>query len=251
MSLFEGALGRHKNCRRGSSFARMRALLIASVTATTVISGCSTPVSPSLPRAAAAYDVIPPVSSTGQVREYEIGPLDVLSVTVFQEPDLSFKELQVDASGDLTFPLIGDVHAAGKSAARLSREIADRLRQKYLVNPQVSVVVASSESQHVTVEGDVTEPGVYDINGSSTLLEALARAKSPTDVAKLDQVVVFRVVDGRRMGAVFDVNKIRAGEMPDPELLGGDVVVVGFSGLKGAFRDFLKSAPLLYVFRYF
>jgi polysaccharide export outer membrane protein len=45
---------------------------------------------------------------------------------------------------------------------------------------------------------------------------------------------------------VFDVNKIRAGEMPDPELLGGDVVVVGFSGIKGAFRDFLKSAPLLY-----
>lgn len=250
MILFDGALDRFKAGRTDGQLLRISSVVL-SIGAAALVSGCSTPVSPSLPRAAAAYDVIPAAASNAPEREYQIGPLDVLSVTVFQEPDLTFKELQVDASGNLLFPLIGDVHAAGKSAADLSHEIADRLGRKYLINPQVSVVVVSSESQHVTVEGDVTEPGVYDINGSSTLLEALARAKSPTDVAKLDQVVVFRMVNGRRMGAVFDVNKIRAGEMPDPELLGGDVVVVGFSGIKGAFRDFLKSAPLLYVFRYF
>ena len=215
------------------------------------LGGCSTPVSPSLPRGPEAYQVIPPASTTRPERDYKVGPLDVLGVTVFQEPDLTFKELQVDASGNLLFPLIGSVHAGGKTASQLSHEIADRLGKEYLINPQVSVVVVSSDSQHVTVEGDVTQPGVYDINGSSTLLEALARAKSPTNVAKLNQVVVFRNVDGRRMGAVFDVNKIRAGDMPDPELLGGDVVVVGFSSIKGAFRDFLKAAPLLYVFNYF
>lgn len=250
MILFDGAIERVETDRADARFFSFP-YLIAAVGAAALVSGCSTPVSPSLPRAAAAYDVIPAASATQPEREYQIGPLDVLSITVFQEPDLSFKEIPVDASGNLSFPLIGDVHAAGKSAADLSHEIATRLDKNYLINAQVSVVVASSESQHVTVEGDVTEPGVYDINGSSTLLEALARAKSPTDVANLSQVVVFRIVDGRRMGAVFDVNKIRAGEMPDPELLGGDVVVVGFSGIKGAFRDFLKSAPLLYVFRYF
>lgn len=216
-----------------------------------LVGGCQT-FSPDLPSDQAAYQVIPAATASGNERDYKIGPLDVLSITVFQEPDLSFKEIPVDASGSLLFPLIGDVHAAGKSAIELSHEIADRLDRKYLINPQVSVVVKSSESQHVTVEGSVTEPGVYDINGSSTLLEALARAKSPTRVAKLDQVVVFRMVNGQRMGAVFNVNKIRDGEMPDPELLGGDVVVVGFSNLKGAFRDFLTSAPLLYyVFQAF
>ncbi|TPG15874.1 polysaccharide export protein [Sphingomonas koreensis] len=216
-----------------------------SAGAAALLGGCSTPVSQSLPRAAEAYKVFPP-ASTQTVRDYKIGPLDVLSITVFQEPDLTLKDVPVDASGSLLFPLIGDVRAAGKSAVELSHEIAGRLDKNYLINAQVSTVVVSSESQHVTVEGDVVQPGVYDINGSSTLLGALARAKSPTQVAKLNEVVVFRNVDGQRMGAVFDVNRIRAGEMPDPELLGGDVVVVGFSGLKGAFRDILKAAPLIY-----
>lgn len=251
MILFDDANECIAVSRAGARSSRFPYLMFATAAAA-LVSGCSTPVSPSLPRATAAYDVIPAPTLGGSEREYQIGPLDVLSITVFQEPDLTFKEIPVDASGDLLFPLIGDVHAAGKSAADLSHEIANRLDNKYLINAQVSVVVVSSESQHVTVEGDVTQPGVYDINGSSTLLEALARAKSPTEVANLSQVVVFRNVNGQRMGAVFDVNKIRAGEMPDPELLGGDVVVVGFSGIKGAFRDFLKSAPLLYyAFRAF
>lgn len=250
MNLFDRACKRFDPSHVAVRFPHLSVSLAVSASVA-LLSGCSTPVSPSLPRAAEAYKVIPAVSTNQPERDYKIGPLDVLSITVFQEPDLTFKELQVDASGSLLFPLIGDVRASGKSATELSHEIARRLDKNYLINAQVSVVVVSSDSQHVTVEGDVVQPGVYDINGSSTLLEALARAKSPTEVANLSQVVVFRTVDGRRMGAVFDVNRIRAGEMPDPELLGGDVVVVGFSGIKGAFRDFLKSAPLLYVFRYF
>ncbi|WP_243846735.1 polysaccharide biosynthesis/export family protein [Sphingomonas japonica] len=214
------------------------------------VGACSS-VAPNLPRGASAYSVIPAASGTDTTRNYEIGPLDVLQVTVFQEPDLSFDELQVDAAGNLLFPLIGDVRATGKTARDLSLEIAQRLGERYLVNPQVSVLIRSSVSQRVTVEGNVTEPGVYDIRGTSTLLEALARAKSPTRVAKLDEVVVFRVIDGTRMGAVFDVKAIREGEADDPVLLGGDTVVVGFDSVKGAFRDFLTTAPFFAVFSRF
>lgn len=85
----------------------------------------------------------------------------------------------------------------------------------------------------------------------ATLLEALARAQSPTDTARLDQVVVFRTVAGQRMGAVFDLRRIRVGLDADPRILGGDTVVVGFSQVKGLFRDFLSAAPLLAVFRPF
>lgn len=216
-----------------------------------LVAGCQSSPDPALPRGAAAYAVIPPPEADTEVHAYEIGPLDTLRVTVFQEPDLSFAEIPVDASGTLALPLVGTITAAGKTAAELSGEIANRLNADYLVDAQVSVAVVSSASQHVTVEGNVVQPGVYEINGSSTLLQALAIARSPTPVAKLDQVVVFRMVDGRRMGAVFDVNAIREGRAPDPELLGGDVVVVGFSFIKGAFRDFLKAAPFFNVFRYF
>ena len=214
--------------------------------------GCSgMSVDRDLPRGASAYAVIPAPDPAASVAAYRIGPLDVLKVTVFQEEELSFDQLQVDASGNVSLPLIGTVRAEGQTAAELSSEIASRLGAKYLVNPQVSVTVASSVSQNVTVEGNVGQPGVYAINGTSTLLQALAQAQSPTDVAKLDQVVIFRNIDGRRAGAVFDVKAIREGRMPDPEILGGDVIVVGFDALKGVFRDFLKTAPFFAAFRYF
>lgn len=205
---------------------------------------------PGVSTGAAAYQGFPAPTNNAP-SDYKIGPLDVLSVTVFKEPDLSFKEIQVDAGGNLLFPLIGDVHAAGKSANDVSKELAARLNEKYLRNAQVSVVIVSSVSQHVTVEGSVVQPGVYDISGNATLLQAIALAKSPTRTARLDQVAVFRFVEGKRMGAVFDLRKIRNGEAPDPALRGGDIVVVGFSKSKGIFRDFLQTAPLLGIFAFF
>ena len=204
-----------------------------------------------LPHGAQSYAVMPPPDPSAAVAAYKIGPLDVLKVTVFQEEDLSFDQIQVDASGNLSFPLIGTVKAAGETATKLSNDIARQLAKQYLVNPQVSVSVVSSVSQNVTVEGDVKQPGVYAINGTETLLTALAQAQSPTDVAKLDQVVIFRNIDGRRAGAVFDVKAIREGRVPDPQVLGGDVIVVGFDQVKGAFRDIFKTAPFFYLFRYF
>jgi polysaccharide export outer membrane protein len=223
---------------------------LATLTSALLLGACAQAgqFSTSLPAGDEAYKIVP-APKADEARDYKVGPLDTLSVTVFQEPDLTIPQIQVDAAGNVLFPLIGTVKAAGKSAHELSQEISDRLDQHYLRNAQVSVVVQASASQHITVEGNVNQPGVYDINGTSSLLEAVARAKSPTRVARLDQVVVFRLVNGQRMGAVFDLRKIRDGRSPDPQLLGGDVVVVGFSAVKGAFRDFLTMAPLLSVFR--
>ncbi|MDB5682566.1 MAG: polysaccharide biosynthesis protein GumB [Sphingomonas bacterium] len=229
------------------STARLHPLLVAPL----LFLGACSNFSTDLPSGVDAYKMVPAASTTGPRDDYRVSALDVLSVNVFQEPDLSVKDLQVDAGGNILFPLIGNVAAEGKTVRELSNEIATRLGERYLVSPQVSVSVTSSSSQRVTVEGSVTEPGVYEISGSTTLLEALARAKSPTRVAKLDQVAVFRVVDGQRLGAVFNVNAIRAGRAPDPEIRGGDLVVVGFSAAKGAFRDFLTTAPILNLFRPF
>lgn len=203
---------------------------------------------PDLPTGPEAYAIMAPTEAQNV---YRIGALDVLNVTVFQEPDLTLKETPVDASGNLIIPLIGEVRAQGRTAVELSREIERLLARNYLVRPQVSVAVVSSVSQRITVEGNVTDPGVYEISGGTTLLQALARAKSPTRVAKLDEVVVFRNIDGRRAGAVFNVEDIREGRAGDPQLVGGDTVVVGFSAVKGAFRDFLSAAPLVNAFRFF
>lgn len=225
--------------------------VVAAAGLAVMVAGCSgMHAADDLPHGAQSYAVMPPPDPGATTAAYRIGPLDVLKVTVFQEKDLSFDQIQVDASGNLSFPLIGVVRAAGETSMQLSNDIAAQLAKKYLVNPQVSVSVVSSVSQNVTVEGDVKQPGVYAINGTETLLTALAQAQSPTDVAKLDQVVIFRDINGKRAGAVFDAKAIREGRAPDPQVLGGDVIVVGFDQAKGVFRDLFKAAPFFYVFNY-
>ncbi len=224
-----------------------RAALLASLAALTACESAP----PALPSGAAALsrDAAAKVSAQ-PVREYLIGPLDTIAINVFQEPDLSVKDVQVDASGNILFPLIGSVRASGKTTSELSAEIADRLRL-YLTNPQISVLVQTSVSQTVTVEGSVTEPGVYEMKGPIRLLDAIAMAKGTTRVASLRDVVLLREVDGKPAGALFNVRKIQRGEMENPEILGNDTVVVGLSNVKAAWRDILTTAPLIAVFRPF
>ena len=214
-----------------------------------LVAGCaSTPIA--LPRGPAAYDVIPAQRGDRVVSDFTISALDRVNVSVFQEPELTLQNAQVDASGGLEFPLLGTVRAAGKTPNQLAGDLEAGLR-RYLVRPQVTVAVTGSATQTFAVEGEVNQPGTFEIAGSSSLLEALARAKSPTRLAKLNEVIVFRMRDGERLGAVFDLRRIRAGMDPDPEILAGDTVVVGYSRVRGIWRDFLSAVPLLNVFQRF
>lgn len=215
------------------------------------VSGCAESHMPVLPQGKAAYDVIPAPDFSAPEPLYRLAPGDIVSVSIFQEPDLSVEKATVDESGNLQLPLIGQVAAQGRSATELSQVIAARLAARYLRDPKVVVGVKERSEQMVAVEGQVTDPGVFPIERNYTLLSALARAKSPTRVARLNEVVVFRTINGRRAGAVFDLRDIRAGRAPDPQILGGDTVVVGFSSIKGAFRDFLTMAPIFNVFLQF
>lgn len=185
-----------------------------------------------------------------ETQTYLIGPTDTLSIRVFQVEDLSFDEIQVDAAGMLQLPLIGAVRAAGMTPADLSRDIEMRLGQQYLRNPNVTVTVTKAASQKVTVDGAVTKPGVYEMVGRTTLMQAVAMAEGPTNVADMRKVAVFRNVDGRRMVAVFDLQQIRSGQLNDPVLSGDDVVVVDTSTLQAALRDIIQALPGLAVFAY-
>lgn len=207
-----------------------------------LLAGCKTT---NMPTGEAAYDVIPAPSTVSRPAEYRIGPLDLLKISVFQEPDLSLEEVPVDASGNILFPLIGRIDVTGKTSTELAEDIAQRLGEKYLVDPQVTVIVSRSASQKVTVEGAVTQPGVFEIEGPTTLLQAMALAQGPTQTAKLSEVVVFRRKQDGVYAARFDLSDIRKGLQPNPEILGNDIVVVGNSFAKSLFRDFLQVSPLL------
>jgi len=202
-----------------------------------------------LPQGASAYEIIPSIGPATTDQSYRIGPRDTLDIAIFQEPELSGKGIEVDAAGTITLPLIGEVTAAGKTASELGAEIAARFDQRYLRNPQVAVAVAKSVSQKVVVQGEVNQPGVYDIRGRATLLESISMARGESKVAATGKVAIFRTIDGQRMGALFDIGAIRRGEAEDPEIMGNDVVVVGLSRARSIWRDVLSAAPLTAVFR--
>lgn len=224
------------------SFLRIAPLLLVSA-----LAGCHS-VSPTLSQGAAAIAVTGTANNQALPGPYLIGPSDVVDVRVAYEPELNVDSATVDTSGEIAVPLAGTVRAAGKTSTQLAADIQARLAQ-YVRRPEVSVNIREYSRQTVTVEGDVEEPGVYPVPGTSSLLQAVARAQGPTRTAKLSEVIVFRTVNGQRMGAVFDLRRVRNGYDPDPLILGGDIVVVGYSEIKGAFRDFLGAAPVLAVFR--
>lgn len=201
--------------------------------------------------AAQAVDLGATQGGASPQAEYRIGVGDKLDVRVFQVPDLSFDQLVVDTSGNIQIPLIGAVQSAGRTSGELSTDIATRLAAQYLRNPQVTVTVTEAASQKITVDGAVTKPGVYEMRGSTSLLQAVAMAEGPTRVADLTKVAVFRTVSGQRSVALFDLAAIRQGRADDPAVLGDDVIVVDTSRLNSALREIVTAVPALAIFRPF
>ena len=180
-----------------------------------------------------------------QTRPYLIGPFDKLVIDVFGIEELSTKEVQTDAGGRISFPLAGIMEAAGKTPSELEVEIENRLRGQYVRDPQVTVNLKETVSQVITVDGQVKEPGLYPVIGKMTLMRAVATAKGTAEFARLDDVVIFRTVNGQKLAALYNLKAIRRGMYNDPEVFANDVVVVGDSAARRLFKDALQLVPIL------
>lgn len=182
------------------------------------------------------------------VSEYRVGAQDLLEISVFQIADLN-RTVRVSSNGQISLPLIGAIQAGGKTVQELEATIAGKLTESYLQSPQVSVFVKEFTSQRVTLEGAIKSPGIYPITGKTSLLQVIALGGGISDVANLQGVVVFRVVNGQRMAAVFDLKQIRAGDVVDPQIYGDDIVVIDQSGPKTGLRRFMETLPVINLFR--
>ncbi len=127
--------------------------------------------------------VSPPTGDT----DLPIGAGDMIEVSVFEVEELSKLKLRVPLRGTITLPLLGAISAAGRTPIELEDEIRQRLQQKYMHNPQVSVFVHEHQSQRISVIGAVRKGGVYALTSRLRLADALALAEGLTDDA--DQVV--------------------------------------------------------------
>ena len=123
------------------------------------------------------------------VTNYVIGPEDVLTITSFDQEDITGK-YQVDADGTFSFPLIGRVHAGGLTLRQLQAELVKRLKEGFFKDPQIGVAVEQYRSQKFHIVGEVRTPGTYPLTGDMNLMEALARAGSATPTAAGEVLIV-------------------------------------------------------------
>lgn len=182
--------------------------------------------------------------------DYKIAPMDKLAVKVFKAEDLS-GDYEVDLAGHISLPLIGEVEAANMTTAQLDQRLTEKLGEKYLQNPDVSVAIKASSGRVVTVDGAVREPGSYPVLRPITLLQAMALAKGATEDANIRRVAVFRTISGTRQAAAFDLQAVRRGEAPDPAIYPGDIVVVDGSKIKALQKQILQNLSIFSVFRPF
>lgn len=185
---------------------------------------------------------------------YLIGPRDLLHIKVFGVEELSAKA-RVNRSGFITLPLLGAVKVSGRSITEVEHLLADHLGRDYLQDPHVAVFIEEYASQKITVEGYVKSPGVFDMEGRTTLLQAIAMAGGMVDIADTAQIFVFRDPYGNNRSILeFNLDEIRDGNMADPILRGTDIVVVDSSSsrrlikdVSGTLRGFLSfgALPLL------
>lgn len=223
----------------------IRSLPLAAA-ALLLLSGCA-----SSQLKAESYGVDLPPPSTGPVavavREYRIGPLDKISIQIFQNKDLGLEGVRVPVTGKILLPMVGEIDVVGLTATELAAGVSAKLSACCLQNPQVMVQVDEAVSQQITITGAIKEQGVFALRGPTTLLQAISMAKGPGETAS-NRVAVFRNVDGQRMGALFDIDAIRAGRAKDPEIFGGDMIVVDSSSAKSAWRGMISAVPFLGVF---
>lgn len=158
--------------------------------------------------------------------DYVLGVEDKLSISVWKELDLS-KTLSVRPDGKITFPLVGDIQAAGRTAKQLTDDVAKALAL-YIKEPVVTVSVEEINNFKVFVLGEVATQGALTLRRRTRLLEAIALAGGMTQYADKSNVVLMRYDGGKEARTRIDYRKVVSGERPELNvfLKPGDTIIV-------------------------
>jgi polysaccharide export outer membrane protein len=152
-----------------------------------------------------------------EARPYRLGPGDILSITVFEEPELSLEDARVAINGRVSFPLLGQIPVEGLTAMELEDELTRRLADGYLRRPRV--IVAITEYRLVYVNGEVNKPGGYNYRDGLTVRKAVTLAGGFTERASPRKITLIRE-NGHEHPEKVDLND---------RLYPGDIVTVGES----------------------
>jgi polysaccharide biosynthesis/export protein len=158
--------------------------------------------------------------------DYEIGPGDVLGVVFWRDPEIS-GDAVVRPDGKITVPVIGEVHAAGLRPDELQKALTVAAG-KFIVEPNVAVVVRTINSRQVFVTGQVANPGAHPLVGPVTVMQALALAGGLTEYADAKNITVLRNSNGDATTFKFNYRDVSKGKnlAQNIKLMPGDTIVV-------------------------
>lgn len=157
---------------------------------------------------------------------YLIGPSDVLRVFIWKEAELT-QDLTVMPDGRITFPLIGEIEAEGRTVTELKKTIEEKLK-KYVTAPEVTVIVMASNSRHIFTIGRVTRPGPYPLGAGMTVLQALSIAGGLADWAEERNIKIVRRENGKEIQLPFNYKEFISGKNVEQNILlrPSDTIVV-------------------------
>lgn len=177
---------------------RRRVSIALAVTALSVLSACS------------SYRPAPKAFHEATIQPYRVDSGDRLRVTVFDQKDLS-NSYSVDQAGYIAFPLVGAVPARGRTLQELEGQIAAKLQQGFLRNPDVTIEIDRYRS--VFVMGEVGQPGQYAYVPGMTIQNAIAVAGGYTPRANQANADITRKINGEIMtGRVLISDPVLAGD---------------------------------------
>lgn len=161
--------------------------------------------------------------------EYKIETGDVVSITVYEQPDLSTKA-RLDSAGEIAFPLIGGVQIGGLSVNEAVKKITSLLEKDYLVNPQVSIFIQEYHPKKVFVMGFVNKPGEYELSKDrdTTVIEAITMAGGFKEGAAQNGTKIMRKEGSSQTTIPVKITEImqKGNKEGDVPLKPGDVIVV-------------------------
>ena len=169
----------------------------------------------------------PATGTTGApVEGYMISPEDVLSISVWREPELQ-REVIVRPDGGISFPLLGNLIAAGKSPSQLEADITKGIAE-YVPDAVVTVSVTEIKGLKIFVTGQVKKPGQFLVGRYIDVLQALTLAGGVTPFADRRNIRILRRSNGGEKVFLFDYNAVQRGNALDQNILlkPGDTVVV-------------------------
>jgi polysaccharide export outer membrane protein len=158
--------------------------------------------------------------------DYLIGPGDILDISVWKEEALT-KLVTVLPDGKISFPLIGDIDAAGKTVASLRNELSKKI-ERYIPDPNLSVVVQQVNSMLIYVIGRVNHPGRFALNANINVLQALSMAGGLNPFAKKNKILIFREKNDKTTIFKFRYDDVSKGENLEQNIMlkRGDIIVV-------------------------